>query len=496
VATSIFHDFTSSDSGSYLADVYTALAADLTTIGWSLVDASPTRGSGSGKVWKSPSVNGVYFYVLLDYAVSGGQQVNQTIGFDYDVTLHDFIGTNISGAAPTTVFTQNQRYLWRVNQYSIFLTMTVDAKAIYVGLSRAMRPATHVGTCLVTPAITVGTSTFTTNASMVGLLTPGMTIALANFGHSNGSANKNNRELLVVSSVTATQVVTTAGCANAYDAGCRLGVPELLLPQSIANIQATSGFVSGSSPINVDSSSVTGQSLASTTSVAAVVAPTISSYVPGDGTLQASISKPWFKAFNMASSMPGNTLPNNAPGIYGIMWSAYAVSAQQSTPIAAGTKYTDGQSVYYAAAVATADTTYGMILLIGPTNDTPNFATQVNMSRVPYGTSDGVVASDAPSAPTITNITPAAGSLLPGSTTPLQFEIDGLTSGDVIILAYFGAAGVPEVVRYNGAFTAPYAAGSTYGPGGAGQVVVLNRISGWPGAPTIIPIAFNGAENA
>lgn len=99
-----------------------------------------------------------------------------------------------------------------------------------------------------------------------------------------------------------------------------------------------------------------------------------------------------------------------------------------------------------------------------------------------------------PVAPTVENITPAAGSPISSGTT-LGFDVvDNVALRRVVVLARF-VGGAQDVVHDGDAFAATYARGSTRTAIAGGWRYRIRRVGGWPSSPSILPLAVDTSGN-
>ena len=100
-------------------------------------------------------------------------------------------------------------------------------------------------------------------------------------------------------------------------------------------------------------------------------------------------------------------------------------------------------------------------------------------------------------APVVSNVTPAAGTLL-STTSTVQFDVtdDSGSFRELLVVASFGDGSLaPELVHDGTNFLGPYRAGSTRVAITNGWRYALVRGGGWPGAVTVTPYAIDPSGN-
>ena len=97
--------------------------------------------------------------------------------------------------------------------------------------------------------------------------------------------------------------------------------------------------------------------------------------------------------------------------------------------------------------------------------------------------------------PTISNVTPAPGSISYTQSISLDVTDDSGSLAKVLLVIQFTHQDAPELVHDGDVFTAPYQVGSTRTPITNGYRYTLIRNSGWPASFTLTPFALDASGN-
>lgn len=479
----------------YCANFETALLA----AGWTIVDTIST--SPYQKVFRCPDINGVtgvYFFLHIRDVGSIGIVVNN----DYDATTHTDIMSsgNVSGGGLSVPGGPGYIYCNSLGMAFCVIDGLYN-RFFWFGQPRTRQTYNQSdGLCLSTGTMAVGATSVTVSQNLVGRLYVGQKIAIQNFAHSSASANKNNSEIVTITAVTSTSLSFTA-TTKAYDNGAKMGPPDMLWPvgpalactfgsyngagslsccmqtqgmeQGAANVQNTVGASAG---VQFATGNLSAFQKASTLGLAPeAFVPTISSTLGSD----IGFANPLFGFL-----MVGTNIAAGVP--------------------AAGTKYTDGTNVYVQPNAANAGGG-GANMLMGPTGDVVNLATQTRILPPQIPVSDTIytfppVVGPPASPPTVANVNPAGGTTL-GRTSPIQLDV--LDTGDalraVILMAYWSDNSPPEVIHDGDNFVGLYTTYSVKSVITNGYHFFIQRTGGWPSASvTFKPVAIDvgGAENS
>ena len=345
----------------YISRIETALLA----VGWTVYDSI----SSTHAVYRPPNVNGATgVFFMLELVVSGGVfTINACL--DWDPVTHTPIsrgqGTAIQDVGGTGYIYSNALG---------FFFVVIDGLYNHSGWAgqprcRQVKNQTD-GLCVSTAGMSIGATSVTVNANLTGRLYVGQVVAIQNFAHDSTSANKDNRELVTITSVSASTLSFSA-TTNAYDAGAKIGPPDMLWPLSITpaafqsyngrfmnwSTQATglnqAGTVTSTSTASIDIvNASTGIYAGMTAANAAGLPP--ETFVGGVGESEVS---------DFSSCLP----------VPGVLFSYLNFSGGNP---ASGTKFTDGTNVFVLPKGGSAVGGALPSILVGPTGDTPNFSTQ------------------------------------------------------------------------------------------------------------------------
>lgn len=372
------------------AAVIAFMEAGLTATGWTNVDNPTTH-----RVWKSPDVNGAAgIYFFIDFFVNAGTlQIDAYV--DYDVTNHTGISGGTGGAVSAFGGTG---YVYANKLGLVYAILDGIANPIlFFGQPRCrQQPNATDGLCLSTAGMSASATTVAVDRDLSTRLFVGQVVAIQNFAHNSGSANKDNRELVTITGITSTHLSFSA-TANAYDSGAKIGPPDMLWPLA-GNPTGIRSFGSGTITM---AKQIFAQDQTST-STSANVGPLVNQ-IAGTGT-QANASAmnaagAAAEASNMLVSQPNSSNPAFTLGITGCIG---VIPNYSGGAPADGAKFTDGVNVYAAPKGGTDPGGGAMTWLIGPTGDSPDRSTQVPILPLPLGHTDTIYMTAPPtgSAPT------------------------------------------------------------------------------------------------
>jgi hypothetical protein len=484
-------------------DLFNGIRTAVLAQGWTVW---ATYTANQNIIFRSPALDGGSAFILIQMDITGGSLAIRTAA-DWDLAAGTAINPATSGSGVFPLVGASGTCRFRCTNTSWVGTfIDNDNSVLSAGLHRRLSwgpgsasGMTEYGTSLVTNALTAGASrVLTTSTSLVGLNYVGQFVGIKNFAHVAANANAAHYELCQITSITPTSI-TVANLANNYDAGAMVG--DVLAFQTVCagrnpfNNGGSGNFNSGCqvAPFNVY--------MALTPDNQSGVYCATGGLAAFGGSTESALFSPTFKEWQAFALIYGGpdatTLVNSYGMVRQVVQGLVIILVSAADTIAAGEQLTDGTDVYRNF-IATSGVA-GASILIGPTGEVPNASTMKHIRQGLIPASTNSISQDnsfgpGAVAPVITNVSPAVGTTLPGTTTPLTFDIAGGFTDAILAVSFAGS--VPEVARINGVFTAPYIVGSTFGVGGAGYHVSLVRSGGWPGAPTVTPVVFSGAENA
>lgn len=357
------------------------MEAGLTATGWTLVDTPTTH-----RVWQSPDiVTGVHFFI--DFFVSGGVLTVDAY-VDYDVTNHAGIQKAPGGSVSTFGGTG---YVYANALGLVYAILDgISNPVLFFGQPRCRQQVNVTdGLCLSTAGISAAATSVSVDRDLTTRLYVGQVIAIQNFAHNSASANKDNRELVTITSLSAGSIGISA-TANAYDSGAKIGPPDMLWPLAAnpSGIRSfTAGCVSMSAPAMALDQSV------NTTVV------DVGPFNPLNGNANAQSNAESMNAAgyqvestNAAVTSHVSAFPIVMLGITGIIM---VLPNYSGGAPANGAKLTDGTNVFVIPKGATAAGS-GMTFAIGPTGDAPNRSTQLSMLPPPLGVTDTIYMTEPP----------------------------------------------------------------------------------------------------
>lgn len=207
-------------------DLYLRLTSLMTSNGWTLLDTISDSVDYRDKVFRSSPLDATalnYAYVRLSWIGAGWTSYTYT---DWDPVTHQ--GSTKAGLAGSNTFNTGGspvHYWIRVNEFAAtYAARTVTSVYyLYAGyLIRGLSAAKN-GLTRTTQAYSSGSSVLNVASDMTGKLQVNQKVVIYNHGHSSGSSNFSNAELLTVQSVASGSITFTTPTTLSYDAGAVIG---------------------------------------------------------------------------------------------------------------------------------------------------------------------------------------------------------------------------------------------------------------------------------
>ncbi len=351
------------------AGYVSAMATALANQGWTLVD----NVASNNQVYAAPNLNGISgftFYIQLKGNGGGSVAVNGMQ--DYDASAH----TAISASAGVNFLAVAGNGYIRANPFSCFFYVHDGTynKCLWFGLPRTIQQrGASDGITLTTATITAGASSVTVQDNVSAQLYVGQAIAIQNFAHNNSSANKSNRELVFVSSVSSGAITITGTFANNYDSGAKIGPPDLLIGVG----GSTNAFPGYNGTVLQISEAWTDLAQIQTSNIFEIGGSWATGWAAtSQHQNNVGLPPPVWPAF-AATSQASWT------GQQGVAHHLIFASIDSGGPATTGTKWTDGTDVYIQMG-ATVSSGSNPTPLLGPTGDSPNFGTMSRLSAIQF----------------------------------------------------------------------------------------------------------------